>query len=115
MTDERTALFPGTFDPYTNGHLDLTRRAARMFERVTRAGDANCGRTAAGEGRAGGARSSQGGESRWRCGRARGRHARRAVPQRARRLAPRPYRGAFRRTRESPDGAPVSAVLDRIR
>ena len=34
MTSERTALFPGTFDPFTNGHLDLTRRAARLFERV---------------------------------------------------------------------------------
>ena len=30
----RTALFPGTFDPFTNGHLDLTERAARMFPRV---------------------------------------------------------------------------------
>src|SRR5512138_3701810 len=29
-----TALFPGTFDPFTNGHLDLTRRAARLFDRV---------------------------------------------------------------------------------
>ena len=34
MTDQRTALFPGTFDPFTNGHLDLTRRAARLFDRV---------------------------------------------------------------------------------
>jgi len=34
MTPERTALFPGTFDPFTNGHLDLTRRAARLFDRV---------------------------------------------------------------------------------
>ena len=34
MSDDRTALFPGTFDPFTNGHLDLTRRAARIFERV---------------------------------------------------------------------------------
>jgi pantetheine-phosphate adenylyltransferase len=32
--DGRTALFPGTFDPFTNGHLDLTRRAARLFDRV---------------------------------------------------------------------------------
>ncbi|TMQ65753.1 MAG: pantetheine-phosphate adenylyltransferase [Candidatus Eisenbacteria bacterium] len=31
---ERTALFPGTFDPFTNGHLDLTRRATRLFDRV---------------------------------------------------------------------------------
>ena len=27
-------IFPGTFDPPTNGHLDLMRRAARMFGRV---------------------------------------------------------------------------------
>ena len=34
MRPVRTALFPGTFDPFTNGHLDLTRRGARMFDRV---------------------------------------------------------------------------------
>ena len=34
MNDHRTALFPGTFDPFTNGHLDLTRRAVRLFDRV---------------------------------------------------------------------------------
>jgi len=34
MNSGRTALFPGTFDPLTNGHLDLTRRAARLFDRV---------------------------------------------------------------------------------
>ena len=34
MSSGRTALFPGTFDPFTNGHLDLTRRAARLFDRV---------------------------------------------------------------------------------
>jgi pantetheine-phosphate adenylyltransferase len=34
MTPARTALFPGTFDPFTNGHLDLTRRAAKLFDRV---------------------------------------------------------------------------------
>ncbi len=34
MSQTRTALFPGTFDPFTNGHLDLTRRAARLFDRV---------------------------------------------------------------------------------
>jgi pantetheine-phosphate adenylyltransferase len=28
------ALFPGRFDPVTNGHRDIVRRAARMFERV---------------------------------------------------------------------------------
>jgi len=34
MKSERIALFPGTFDPFTNGHLDLVRRAARLFDRV---------------------------------------------------------------------------------
>ena len=34
MKAERVALFPGTFDPFTNGHLDLTRRATRLFDRV---------------------------------------------------------------------------------
>ncbi len=34
MSTSRTALFPGTFDPFTNGHLDLTRRAAHLFDRV---------------------------------------------------------------------------------
>ncbi len=29
------ALFPGTFDPPTLGHLDLVQRASRLFERVT--------------------------------------------------------------------------------
>ncbi len=28
------ALFPGTFDPLTKGHLDLIRRAASLFEEV---------------------------------------------------------------------------------
>ncbi len=28
------AMYPGTFDPITNGHLDLIRRAARLFDRV---------------------------------------------------------------------------------
>jgi pantetheine-phosphate adenylyltransferase len=34
MTSPRIAVFPGTFDPFTNGHLDLTRRATRLFDRV---------------------------------------------------------------------------------
>ncbi|MFN3973878.1 MAG: pantetheine-phosphate adenylyltransferase [Dehalococcoidia bacterium] len=28
------ALYPGTFDPVTNGHLDIITRAARLFEEV---------------------------------------------------------------------------------
>jgi pantetheine-phosphate adenylyltransferase len=34
-TAARHALFPGTFDPPTLGHLDIIRRAARLFGRVT--------------------------------------------------------------------------------
>jgi pantetheine-phosphate adenylyltransferase len=30
----RTAVYPGTFDPITNGHLDLVDRAAPLFERL---------------------------------------------------------------------------------
>ncbi len=29
------ALFPGTFDPVTHGHLDIVRRAAQLFDSVT--------------------------------------------------------------------------------
>ena len=28
-------IYPGTFDPVTNGHLDVLQRAARLFDRVT--------------------------------------------------------------------------------
>ncbi len=30
----RTAVYPGTFDPVTNGHLDIVHRAARQFDRL---------------------------------------------------------------------------------
>lgn len=30
----RTAVYPGTFDPITLGHIDLVRRAAPLFERI---------------------------------------------------------------------------------
>lgn len=29
-----TAIYPGTFDPITNGHSDLVQRAARIFDKV---------------------------------------------------------------------------------
>lgn len=29
-----TAIYPGSFDPITNGHLDLIQRGARMFDRL---------------------------------------------------------------------------------
>ena len=28
------AVYPGTFDPFTNGHLDVVRRASKMFEKI---------------------------------------------------------------------------------
>jgi pantetheine-phosphate adenylyltransferase len=34
MTDERVAVCPGTYDPVTNGHLDIITRAAKVFDRV---------------------------------------------------------------------------------
>jgi len=30
----RTAIYPGSFDPITNGHLDIVQRAAKLFDRV---------------------------------------------------------------------------------
>ena len=40
-----SALYPGTFDPITNGHHDLIRRAASIFERVVVAIAANPSKT----------------------------------------------------------------------
>ncbi len=34
MNPKRSAFYPGTFDPITNGHHDLVRRAAGIFDRV---------------------------------------------------------------------------------
>ncbi len=34
MTDGRTAICPGTYDPVTNGHLDIIGRAANVFDKV---------------------------------------------------------------------------------
>jgi pantetheine-phosphate adenylyltransferase len=31
---KRIAVYPGTFDPVTNGHLDLVERSLRMFDKV---------------------------------------------------------------------------------
>ncbi len=30
-----TALYPGTFDPPTNGHVDLIQRGSKLFDRLT--------------------------------------------------------------------------------
>jgi pantetheine-phosphate adenylyltransferase len=34
MPNGRTAIYPGTFDPVTNGHVDVAERAARVFDCV---------------------------------------------------------------------------------
>lgn len=34
MVTERVAIYPGSFDPPTNGHLDIVERASRLFDRV---------------------------------------------------------------------------------
>ncbi|MEZ5456220.1 MAG: pantetheine-phosphate adenylyltransferase [Lysobacteraceae bacterium] len=34
LSRQRVAVYPGTFDPITNGHIDLVARAAPLFERI---------------------------------------------------------------------------------
>jgi pantetheine-phosphate adenylyltransferase len=41
----RTALYPGSFDPVTNGHLDVVRRAARLADRLVLAIGIHPGKT----------------------------------------------------------------------
>jgi pantetheine-phosphate adenylyltransferase len=40
----RTAIYPGSFDPLTNGHLDVVQRAAKLFDRVIVAVARNSGK-----------------------------------------------------------------------
>lgn len=39
------AIYPGTFDPITSGHLDLIARAARLYDRIIVAVALNKGKT----------------------------------------------------------------------
>lgn len=41
---ERIAVFPGSFDPLTNGHLDIIQRASQMFDRLIVAVATNTGK-----------------------------------------------------------------------
>jgi pantetheine-phosphate adenylyltransferase len=34
MTEPRIGIYPGTFDPITNGHMDIIRRAVRVVDRL---------------------------------------------------------------------------------
>lgn len=41
----RSVVYPGTFDPVTNGHVDLIYRASRLFDRVVVAVAVDTGKT----------------------------------------------------------------------
>ena len=30
----KKALYPGSFDPFTNGHLDIVKKAAALFDEI---------------------------------------------------------------------------------
>ena len=45
MSETHIAVYPGSFDPITNGHTDLVRRAAGVFDQVVVAIAANPGKT----------------------------------------------------------------------
>ncbi len=34
VTDPRIGMYPGSFDPPTNGHVDIVQRAVRLFDKV---------------------------------------------------------------------------------
>lgn len=34
MKADRIAIYPGSFDPLTNGHVDIIQRGARLFDRI---------------------------------------------------------------------------------
>lgn len=44
MAGQRIAIYPGTFDPVTNGHVDIIRRAAKLADRLIIAVSVNAGK-----------------------------------------------------------------------
>jgi len=45
VKSRRTAVYPGTFDPITLGHIDIARRATRLFDRLVVAVAASPGKS----------------------------------------------------------------------
>jgi pantetheine-phosphate adenylyltransferase len=45
MNNERIAVYPGSFDPLTMGHIDIVRRGAKLFDRLVVAAIHNPGKT----------------------------------------------------------------------
>ena len=43
--DKRVAIYPGTFDPLTNGHANIIRRGLRMFDNIIVAVAADTGKS----------------------------------------------------------------------
>ena len=43
--EQKTAIYPGTFDPVTNGHLDVLNRAAKLFDKIVVAVAPNLGKS----------------------------------------------------------------------
>ena len=41
---QNIAIYPGSFDPITNGHVDLVKRALRVFDKVIVAIASNAGK-----------------------------------------------------------------------
>ena len=35
MISERVGLYPGTFDPITNGHIDIIKRSTKLVDKLT--------------------------------------------------------------------------------
>lgn len=52
---QKRAIYPGTFDPITNGHIDIVTRATQMFDHVILAIAASPSKTDVYSGRACGA------------------------------------------------------------
>jgi pantetheine-phosphate adenylyltransferase len=44
MAEKRIGIYPGTFDPVTNGHVDIIRRAVRLVDKLVVAVSVNAGK-----------------------------------------------------------------------